>query len=56
MSNKWPMSVIVLCKESRTVLDSGFHALDSEFEVLESSLHHWNLDTGFQSLVGFRNP
>ena len=41
---------------SRTVLDSGSHALDSEFQVLDFSLHHWNLDTGFQSLVGFWNP
>ena len=30
-------------KESNTVLDSGFQMLDQ-----------WNLDSGFQSLVGFR--
>ena len=34
--------------ESMTALDSGFHALHV------SSLCQWNLDSGFQSLVGFR--
>ena len=42
--------------ESRTVLDSGFHTVDSGFQVLDSSLCQWNLDSGFQSLVGFRIP
>ena len=46
------------CKasESKTVLDSGFHVVDSRFQVLDSSLCQWNLDSGFQSLVGFRIP
>ena len=35
---------------------SGFHAMDSGFQVLYSSLCHWNLDPIFQSLVGFRIP
>ena len=42
--------------ESETVLDSGFHAVDSWFQVLDSGLCHWNLDSGFQRLVGFRIP
>ena len=33
-------------------LDSGSHAVDSRFQVLDSSLFQWNLDSGFQSLVG----
>ena len=33
-----------------------FHAVDSGFQVLDSSLCQWNLDSGFQSLVGFRIP
>ena len=41
---------------SKTVLDSGFHAVDSGFQVLDSSLCQWNLDSGFQCLVGFRIP
>ena len=36
-------------KEPKTVLDSGF-------QVLDSSLCQWNLDSGFQSFVGFRIP
>ena len=28
----------------------------SRFQVLDSSLCQWNLDFGFQSLVGFRIP
>ena len=36
--------------ESKT----GFHSMDSGFQVLNSSLCQWNLDPGFQSLVGFR--
>ena len=43
-------------RESKTVLDSGFHAVDSTFQLLDSSLCQWNLDSGFQSLVGFRIP
>ena len=36
-------------RESKKVLDSGF-------QVMDSSLCHWNLDTGFQSLMRFRIP
>ena len=43
-------------RESKTVLDSGFQAVDSGFQVLDFSFCHWNLDCGFQSLVGFRIP
>ena len=44
-------------RESRTVLDSGFHAVDSGFQLLDSlDLCQWNLDSGFQLLVGFRIP
>ena len=40
-------------RESKTVLDSGFHAVDSGFQVLESGIFQWNLDSGFRWLVGF---
>ena len=43
-------------RESRAVLDSGIHAEDSGFQVLDSRICQWNLDFGFQSLVGFRIP
>ena len=33
--------------ESKTVLDSGFHGVDSGFQVLDSSFCQWNLDSGF---------
>ena len=42
--------------ESKTVLDSGFHTVDSGFQVMDFSLCQWNLDCGFQSLVGFQIP
>ena len=48
--------VAPLIRESRTVLVSGFHAVDSGFQLLDSSLCQWNLDSGFHSLVGFRIP
>ena len=38
---------------TKTFLDSGFHAVDAGLQVLDSSLCQWNLDSGFQSLVGF---
>ena len=41
-------------RKSKTVLNSGFHAGNSWFQVLDSSLWQRNLDSGFQSLVGFR--
>ena len=36
-------------RESRTVLDSGFHVVDFGFQVLDSSLCQRNLDSEFQS-------
>ena len=41
-------------RESRMVLDSEFHAVDSGFQVLYSSV--CQQDSGFQSLVGFWIP
>ena len=41
-------------RESKTVLDSGFRAVDSEFQVLDSGLFQWTMDSGFRWLVGFR--
>ena len=43
-----------ILRESKTVLDSGFHTVDSGLQVIDSSLCQWNLDSGFQLLVGFR--
>ena len=43
-------------RESRAVLNSEIHAEDSGFQVLDSPICQWNLDSGFQSLVGFRIP
>ena len=40
----------------KTVLDSGFHAVDFRFQVLDSGLYQWNLHSGFRTLVGFRIP
>ena len=39
-------------RESKTVLDSGFLAVDSGFRIL----CQWNFFSGYQSLVGFRTP
>ena len=36
-------------RESKTILDSGF-------QILDSSFGQWNLDPGFQTLVGFQIP
>ena len=42
---------------NEVVLDSGLHAMDSWFQVLDSSLCQWNLDSGLvQSLKWFRIP
>ena len=41
-------------REFKTVLDSGCHAVESGFQVLDPKLCQWNLDSGFPSLVGFR--
>ena len=35
---------------------SGVRIPGTGFQVLDSSLCQWNLDSGFQSLVGFRTP
>ena len=43
-------------RESNSVWDVGFHAMDSGLQVLDSSLCQWTLDSGFQSLVVFRIP
>ena len=43
-------------RKSNIVLDSGFHAVNSGFQVLDSSLCQWNLNSVFQSLLGFRTP
>ena len=43
-------------RESKTVSESEFHTVDSGFLVLDSGFCQWNLDSGFQSLVGFWNP
>ena len=44
-------------RKSETALDSEFYAVDqSRFQVLDSSLCQWNLDSGFQSSVGFQIP
>ena len=43
-------------RESKTVLDSGFQAVDSGFHVLGSRLCQWNLDSEIQSLDRFRIP
>ena len=47
-----------ILREPTTVLDSGFHARDS-FQIPGNGfqrLCQCNLDSGFQSLVGFRIP
>ena len=46
------------CVESKIVLDSGLHAVDSGFQVLNFSLCQWNLDCGFHRLyiVRFQVP
>ena len=41
-------------RKSRTVLDSGFHALNSRYWI--PNLCQRNLDSWFHSLVGFRIP
>ena len=48
------MQLSLHVRESKTVLDSGFHTVDSGFQVLDSSLCQWNLESGFQLFVGFR--
>ena len=40
----------------KTVLYSGFHAVDSEFQVRDSGFFVSGRDSGLQSLAGFRIP
>ena len=48
-----------------SILDSGFHTVDSRFQLLDSNLCQWKLDSGSQNLrdsgflelySGFQNP
>ena len=39
-------------RESKTTLDSGFHAVDAPFQVLDSNPCQGNLDSGFQCFSG----
>ena len=39
-----------IVRESKQVLDAEIHAGDSGFQVLDSSLCQWKLDSGFLSL------
>ena len=52
--------MVVVCKGSRTVLDSGLYAMDSGSWIpySESRLvpDFWQWNSGFQSLMGFRIP
>ena len=41
-------------REFRTDLDPGFHVVVSRFQVLDSSLCQWNLDSWFHSVVRFQ--
>ena len=46
-------------RESKTFLNSGFHVTDSGFRIPGTGIRilcQWNLDSGFQSLVGFQIP
>ena len=40
--------------ESMAVWDFGFNIVYSGFQKLDFSLCQWNVDSGLQSLVGFR--
>ena len=39
-------------RKSKTVLDSGFHAVDFGFHALDSSRCQWNLDSSIQIVRG----
>ena len=51
--NKYFYSWSPHVKKAKTVLDSGFHAMDSPGILI---LRQWNLDSGYQSLLWFRIP
>ena len=41
-----PLDLPHVKSEFKEVLDSGFHALDSGFQILNFCLCQWNLDSG----------
>ena len=43
-------------RESKTVLESGFHAVDSLFQAFDSSFFLWNLGFWISILSGFQIP
>ena len=47
-TNNWNKDFSPRVNESKTVVDSGFQAGNSGFQVLDCSLCQWNLDSGFQ--------
>ena len=59
-STVWPLLLHIT--ESKTVLDSGFHAVDSGFRVLDSGLFQLYLDSrisivsGIPLYSGFQSP
>ena len=62
-SNNWALVLITAShvrRESKTVVDSGFHAVDSRFQVLDSGFfvsETWIPDSGFLELFsGFQSP
>ena len=52
----WFLGDFAPCDWIKTVLDSGFHMVDSGFQVLYSHLCQRKLASGFQSLDGFWIP
>ena len=62
-SNNWALVLITAShvrRESKTVVDSGFHAVDSRFQVLDSGFfvsETWIPDSGLLELFsGFQIP
>ena len=59
---RWKTAMAWVCNwslalRSKTVLDSGFPRRGFRIPgILDSNFCQWNLDSGFQSLVGFRIP
>ena len=48
--------LIALAIKSKAVLDSGFHAVDSGFQILVSILCQWILDSWIPIIKGIRIP
>ena len=55
--------MLITTKRVFLSVDCGYHAADSRFQIpdsrfqeLDFSLFQWNLDCGYQSLVGFQTP